>query len=79
MKDTTDACFVKNTMSEFDNIVCSVSLGSMLGPLHFLCCVNDMGISISINCNLTLYDDDSAIVFSQRQPLCISLLQCLFD
>ena len=34
----TQAIHVNNTMSDFDNVVCSMPQGSILGPLLFLCC-----------------------------------------
>ena len=42
--------------------------GSILGPLLFLCYINDMKTSISEDCKLMLYMDDSAILFSHRDP-----------
>jgi hypothetical protein len=49
---------VNNTMSEAINISCGVPQGNTIGPLLFLCNVNDMSISI---CKLILYADDSEI------------------
>lgn len=54
------------------NITCGVPQGSILGPLLFLCYVNDMSISISSQCKLVLYADDSAILFSHKDPHVIS-------
>ena len=68
----TQAIHVNNTMSDFDNIVCGVPQGSILGPLLFLCYVNDMSISISESCKLILYADDSAILYSHKNPDVIS-------
>ena len=45
--------------------------GSILGPLLFLCDVNDMYISVSADCKL-FYADDSAILFSHKDPDVIS-------
>jgi hypothetical protein len=59
---------VNNTMSEFMSISCGVPQGSILGPLLFLCYVNDMSISISKKCKLILYADDSAILYSHKDP-----------
>ena len=64
----TQAIHVNNTVSDFDNIVCGVPQGSTLGPLLFLCYVNDMSISISESCKLILYADDSAILYSHKNP-----------
>ena len=68
----TQAIHVNNTMSDFDNIVYSVPQGSLLGPLLFLCYVNDMGISVSESCKLILYADDGVILYSHKNPDVIS-------
>jgi len=49
-------------------IKCGVPQGSILGPLLFLCYINDMSISINPDCRLLLYADDSAILFSHSDP-----------
>ena len=54
------------------SISCGVPQGSILGPLLFLCYINDMSISISKQCKLILYADDSAILFSHKDPDIIS-------
>ena len=50
--------------SETRNISCGVPQGSILGPLLFLCYVNDMKISVS--CKLLLYADDSILVVPHK-------------
>lgn len=57
---------VNGTLSSSESITCGVPQGSILGPLLFLCYVNDMAISISTECKLLLYADDSAIIFSHK-------------
>ena len=52
------------------NVQCGVPQGSILGPLLFLCYVNDM--PISIKCKLLLYADDSALLVSWLTPESIS-------
>ena len=52
------------------NISCGGPQGSILGPLLFLCYVNDM--SSSDNYNLLLYADDSALFTSGKDPKVIS-------
>jgi len=48
------------------NVPCGVPQGSILGPLLFLCYVNDM--ASSVDCKLLLYADDSALLVSGRDP-----------
>ena len=43
-----------------------------LGPLLFLCYVNDMVTSIDSDCKLLLYANDSTILFSHKDPKVIS-------
>ena len=50
--------------SSFLQVTCGVPQGSILGPTLFLCYVNDM--ASCLNCHLSLYADDSALVFSGR-------------
>ena len=63
---------VNGVNSELLNISCGVPQGSILGPLLFLCYVNDMSISINSDCKLLLYADDSTIIFSHKNPDVIS-------
>ena len=52
--------------SEPMTVKCGVPQGSILGPLLFLCYVNDM--PISLKCKLLLYADDSALLVSGSDP-----------
>ncbi|CAL4138853.1 unnamed protein product, partial [Meganyctiphanes norvegica] len=54
------------TTSEPGIISCGVPQGSILGPLLFLCYINDM--PISVKCKLLLYADDSALIISGSDP-----------
>ena len=55
---------VGGTESNFLDIECGVPQGSILGPILFLCYINDM--SASLNCRLSLYADDSTLIASGR-------------
>ena len=55
---------VGGVRSDFDSVSCGVPQGSILGPILFLCYVNDM--SASLRCRLSLYADDSALVATGR-------------
>ena len=52
--------------SSFLQVTCGVPQGSILGPTLFLCYVNDM--SSCLKCHLSLYADDSALIFSDKDP-----------
>ena len=58
---------VTDTYSDSSPITCGVPQGSILGCLVLLSYVNDMEISISPECKLLLYADDSAILFSHKK------------
>ena len=51
-------------------ITCGVPQGSILGPLLFLCYMNDM--PNAIDCLLLQYADDSALIYSDKDPNNIS-------
>ena len=53
---------VNDVSSETGIVTCGIPQGSILGPLLFLCYVNDM--PISVKCKLLLYADDSALIVS---------------
>ena len=53
---------VNDTDSDFLEITCGVPQGSILGPILFLCYINDM--SIALSCKLSLYADDSTLIAS---------------
>ena len=61
---------VNGTRSEFLPITCGVPQGSILGPQLFLIYINDM--QISLDCKLSLYADDSALLFSGKDAMLIA-------
>ena len=61
---------VGGSRSEFLPVTCGVPQGSILGPLLFLVYINDM--SISLSCRLSLYADDSALLFAHRDSQVIA-------
>ena len=63
---------VNGVVSEVCNITCGVPQGSLLGPLLFLIYVNDVQSSIDSDCKVLIYADDTAILFSHRDPGVIS-------
>ena len=63
---------INNVSSDPGYVTCGVPQGSILGPLLFLIYVNDMPISLDSECKLILYADDSAILFSHKDPHVIS-------
>ena len=66
----TQCVEVDGVRSGFRGVTCGVPQGSILGPLLFLIYVNDM--HRSVNCQLSLYADDSALVFSHSDPSVIA-------
>ena len=57
---------VNNTESDPSIVTCGVPQGSILGPLLFLCYINDMEFCMSSECKLLLYADDCAILYSNK-------------
>lgn len=72
LKGRKQTVSVDNILSDYMPVTCGVPQGSILGPLLFLCYVNDMRISIDQECKLILYADDSAILFAHKNPSIIS-------
>ena len=61
---------VNGVRSDFLPVSCGVPQGSILGPQLFLLYINDL--CISVNCDLSLYADDSALIFAHRDPMFIA-------
>ena len=68
--DRKQIVVANETSSEPGIVSCGVPQGSILGPLLFLCYVNDM--AISVKCKLLLYADDSALIVSGSNPQSIA-------
>ena len=66
----TQCVEVDGVRSSFRDVSCGVPQGSILGPLLFLAYINDM--HRSVNCQLALYADDSALIFSHKDPSVIA-------
>ena len=61
---------VNNSQSISGIVTCGVPQGSILGPLLFLCYINDM--PLSVKCKLYLYADDSTLLVQGKQPTLIA-------
>ena len=72
LTDRVQFVSVNSTISEPMNVSCGVPQGSILGTLLFLTYVNDMSISIDGDCKLILYADESAILYTHKDPNIIS-------
>ena len=70
LTDRKQCVDIKGTRSEFLPVSCGVPQGSILGPLLFLVYINDMNISLT--CRLSLYADDSALIFSHHDSIVIA-------
>ena len=55
---------LRNNFSQPTSVSCGVPQGSILGPILFLICVNDM--SQSAKCHLLLYADDSCLACQNK-------------
>ena len=70
LSDRSQCVEVDGIKSQFLPISCGVPQGSILGPQLFLLYINDL--SISVDCQLSLYADDSALFFAHSNPSVIA-------
>ncbi len=70
LKERTQKVKVGDTISGSMPIACGVPQGSILGPLLFLCYLNDM--AASTKCKVLLYADDSILLTSDKDPKAIT-------
>ena len=66
LSDRSQCTQVSGVDSTFSEVTCGVPQGSILGPTLFLCYINDM--SDALNCKLSLYADDGALLHSGPDP-----------
>ena len=52
---------LNKSFSKPGQLLCTVPQGSILGPLLFLLCLNDM--PQAVKCELLLYTDDTCLIF----------------
>ena len=72
LSDRVQFVALNNVISEPMEVTFVVSQGSILDPLLFLTYINDMYVSIEKDCKLIVYVDDSAILFTHKNPDAIS-------
>ena len=63
---------VNDTEADPSLVICGFPHVSVLCPRLFLCYINEMELSISSECKLLLYADDSAILYSNKDSQIIS-------
>lgn len=70
LSDRQQCVDINGTRSEFLPVSCGVPQGSILGPQLFLIYINDL--CLSVDCRLSLYADDSALLFSHKDSSVIA-------
>jgi len=70
-----------NNSSKWEVLKCGVPQGSILGPLFFLICINDLPTIVNKENNMVLFADDTSIIItdSNRQDYNITANQMLQD
>ena len=67
LSQRSQVVFINRTLSDRKYTSCGVPQGSVLGPLLFLICVND--IAKNINASTSLFVDDITLYYSAKCPL----------
>ena len=57
-------CSVNGTLSRSCSLSCGVPQGTILGPLLFLLCINDLPNCLSNNCQSRMYADDTHLTYA---------------
>jgi hypothetical protein len=70
-----------NNSSKWEVLKCGVPQGSILGPLFFLICINDLPTIVNKENNMVLFADDTSIIMtdSNRQDFNITANQMFQD
>ena len=54
--------------SKEEDVISGVPQGSILGPLLFLCFVNDLPLAFENICKFSAYADDTQLIVSAKKP-----------
>ena len=60
LRDRTQCCSVNGHKSTLKRVACGVPQGSILGPLLFIICMNDLPACVK-DVNVTMYADDTSL------------------
>ena len=60
LRDRTQCCSVNGHKSTLKRVTCGVPQGSILGPLPFVICMNDLPACVK-DVNVTMYADDTSL------------------
>ena len=65
LKDPAQICSINGLLSSSCSLSCSVPQGTILGPLLFLLCINDLPNCLS-NCEPRMYADDTHLTYASN-------------